>query len=142
MPLNYSLKGKECALVGCSVAGLQRDVLAKVIERIERQQRRQGSHIPLFLTDSTDFDLFRARGYVFEYFPGPEKLTACEGAEPWPVYTRRRFELIKKKWNLTNIVQFGPEAFPRASHRSAATSDQPCIIYFPDYTEANPYQTL
>ncbi len=140
--MNYGLKGAECPLVGCAVAGLSRDVLVKIVAAVETRQRKQRDVIPVFLTDSTDFDVFRSRGYVFEYFPGPEKWESIECSEPLDIYAKRRYHTIKRKWDFARVVQFGPNAFPRVAHYRYNPTAQHRIIYFPDYTEANPYQML
>jgi hypothetical protein len=66
---NYALHGRVDKVVGVSVCGLLRPVLAGIVDSIAAQQARSRDFVPVFLTDSTDFDLFRRHGFVFEYLP-------------------------------------------------------------------------
>jgi hypothetical protein len=79
---------------------------------VERTQRTQRNFVPLFLTDTMQFDVFRRHGYVFEYIPAPEMWTRIAGAEQWESRIIRRLGEIKQKWGLMNIVQIGPTGLP------------------------------
>jgi len=106
---NYSLKGEPLKVIGVSVCGFGRADLEKVVDMVSRQQEKNRDFAPVFLTDSTEFDVFRRHGFVFEYMPPPAQQP--EGTEAWDSYAEGRLQLIKRKWNLAQIITFGPEEF-------------------------------
>ncbi len=65
--------------------------------------------VQVYLTDSSAFDAFRARGLPFEYLPPPP---ASRGGpqRDWSVYQVRRFALLCDKWQPLEVVSFGPAA--------------------------------
>jgi len=107
----FGIGGRVDKVVGISVCGFQRTELTQVIDMIAAQQARQRDFIPLFLTDSTDFDLFRRYNFVFEYFPAPDRRLNSIGAEEWQSYSTRRRQLLARKWGLSHVITFGPRSF-------------------------------
>jgi hypothetical protein len=107
----FGIGGQTDRVVGISVCGFTRDELSQVIDMIAEQQMRQRDFIPLFLTDSTDFDLFRRYNFVFEYFPSAERRQPTIGAEEWRGYAARRRQMLSRKWGLAHVITFGPRAF-------------------------------
>ncbi len=107
----YALRGRVRKVIGISVCGLRRKVIAHIVGMIAAQQRESGDFIPLFLTDSSDFDLFRDHGFVFEYLPGPDKRAKLAGVRSWAAYAAERREFLRRKWDLSQIVVFGPMEF-------------------------------
>jgi hypothetical protein len=89
--------------VGFNLIGLDEDRAYDAIFEIEQRQIRDRDFIPVFITDLTAFELFRQRGYVFEYIPSAiSDPSTSRRAERQ--YFRRRLELITAKWNLREIV--------------------------------------
>jgi hypothetical protein len=89
--------------LGFNLVGMDGDQAEKAVIEIEERQLRDRDFIPVFITDLTDFRVFRSRGYVFEYIPSsiaapPTNRRAERG------YYRERLALITEKWNLRRIV--------------------------------------
>jgi hypothetical protein len=99
-----SLSGGKYRIKGFSVIGLRGSKLAAMVERVARLQRQGMDFVPVFITDSTEFDTFRRHGYVFEYIPGAEAQEAAPGSCSWEKRVAERTAMIKKKWGLTEIV--------------------------------------
>ncbi|HLB79991.1 MAG TPA: hypothetical protein VJJ77_05765, partial [Dongiaceae bacterium] len=138
-------------MLGIAVCGLGRIEREAVVDLIDRQQRSSRDFIPVFLTDSTDFEPFRSRGYVFEYLPPPPR-RRLRGTASWREYAAERLELLRRKWNIAQVVTFGPHEFAPSADGSpgvplrAPAADAPPrrarIVFHPDYSEWNPYQKL
>ncbi|MGH6919149.1 MAG: hypothetical protein ACREJ0_15760, partial [Geminicoccaceae bacterium] len=56
------------------------------------------------------FDLFRARGRIFEYLPPPEARERFAPDLHWDLYLLRRLALIRRKWQPVRVVAFGRTA--------------------------------
>ncbi|HYD98538.1 MAG TPA: hypothetical protein VEH84_04085 [Alphaproteobacteria bacterium] len=63
--------------------------------------------VPLFLTDDPDLTRLRRAGHLAEYFPAQDRQAAAPDLD-WPLYRRRRLELLRRKWGLATIIPFGP----------------------------------
>lgn len=133
----HTLKSADCDTVGYSVFGLPQDALERAVEAVDALQRAEGDFVPLFLTDASDFAVFRNRGYAFEHFPSPGRWAALPGTISWESYAGHRLALIREKWGLSRLVRLGSD-LPRAD----GPPGRPPLVFFPDYTEANPYQAL
>ena len=97
-------------MIGMSVCGFARENLEMIVDMVENKQQRGRDFIPVFLTDSMEFDVFRARGFAFEYLPSSSSHRFA-GTRPWPVYANRRLQLLVQKWNFARVITFGPEEF-------------------------------
>lgn len=106
----YTLRGRVGKVLGISVYGMEREQLASVVELVARQQRKARDFIPVFLTSSMDLELFRAHGFVFEYLPGADAHRVHSSSMSWEDYVARRLELVSRKWNITRVICFGPQA--------------------------------
>lgn len=121
---NYGLHGWVDKVIGVSVCNLPRQVVAGIVDSIAAQQARSRDFVPVFLTDSTDFDLFRRHGFVFEYLPDGNRRSCCSGTQDWSDYAAQRRALLEQKWGVAEVVCFGPLEFGRVegelADRSAA----------------------
>lgn len=89
--------------LGFDLRGIDEDLIESAVVEIEERQLSDRDFIPVFITDSPDFDVFRFRGYVFEYVPAAiSRAPAKHRAECR--YLKQRLELIKAKWNLRDII--------------------------------------
>ena len=116
---NFALEGQAEKVIGVSVCGLDREELRKAISLVASQQSAQRDFLPVFLTDSMEFDLFREHGYVFEYLPPPSKRATVGGSKGWDAYAAERRALIERKWRIDHVTSFGPAEFGRPSEISA-----------------------
>ena len=107
----FSLNGKSTKVLGISVCGFKEEKLSGIVDMIAARQRIARDFKPVFLTDSLQFCLFRRYNYVFEYFPHPDKRNGPRSAEDWRTYAAARRDFVMKKWNITEVIQFGPRAF-------------------------------
>ncbi len=130
---NLSLADKPCKVIGYLAFGFQRGELERIVEMVSREQRRLQNFVPLFITDSLHFDLFRVRGYVVEHIPARDPLNHGAGLG---IALRRRMQTILHKWGVNTVVQFGPRGLPVESEEGGAL-----IVYYPNYTSYNSYQT-
>jgi hypothetical protein len=110
---NYALRGRAAKVVGVSVCGLPPAILESTVAAIAAQQDLLRDFIPLFLTDSADFDVFRRHGFVWEYFPCAAERARYGGATGWAAYAASRRSLLQRKWGLDDVVCIGPAEFGR-----------------------------
>lgn len=130
---NLSLADKPCKVIGYLAFGFGPAELERIVDMVSREQRRLQNFVPLFITDSLQFDLFRVRGYVVEHIPAGDPLNYGAGLG---IALRRRMQTIVQKWGVGAVVQFGPRGLPVESEEGGAL-----IVYYPNYTPYNSYQT-
>jgi len=104
---NHPLQHRTPKVLGIAVLGLERADLEQVVELIAHQQAQSQDFIPLFLYDGTEFDIFRSRGYVFEWLPPVTDRIRYGGRQSWSDYLAARRALIDRKWGLAYVVCFG-----------------------------------
>jgi len=93
--------------VGFKLFGADREQIERIVERVEQRQLRHRGFIPVFVTDTTDFEAFRSRGYVFEHIPSVITQSSPNGRAERR-YLRRRLDLIKAKWGVGELVDLKP----------------------------------
>lgn len=130
--LNHSVQGTTTLVYGISLFGVATEEMEKVVEQISAQQAIREDFVPLFITDSTDFHMFRKYGYVFEYFPSPEKQHVVVGSVSWQEYAQKRLDLLIRKWGIVNMINIGektiltqsltPKEKPKARRRTENNS--------------------
>lgn len=130
---HLSLADKPCKVIGYLVFGFEPAELERILDMVSREQRRLQNFVPLFITDSLHFELFRVRGYVAEHIPAHDPLNYGAGLG---LALRRRMQTILQKWGVNAVVQFGPHGLPAESEEGGTL-----IIYYPNYTAYNSYQT-
>ena len=129
---NLSLAEKPCRVVAYLAFGFERAELERIVEMVSREQRRLQNFVPLFITDSLQFDIFRLRGYVVEHIAAGDPLNNGPGLM---IALRRRMQAILRKWGVGAVVQFGPRGLPAQSEETGAL-----ILYYPNYVPYNSYQ--
>lgn len=130
---NLSLADKPCKITAYLVFGFERAELERIVEMVSREQRRRQDFVPLFITDSLQFDLFRVRGYVVEHIAAHDGLNYGPGLA---LAQRRRMQMIMQKWGVGSVVQFGPRGLPGERERQ-----ETLIVYYPNYMPYNSYQS-
>ena len=100
----YALNGAEVAAIAFAVFGLEGDALTLAIDRIVERQVASRNFVPLFLTDCSEHEAFRRRGYAFEYFP-----KALYGSLADSVAFEEKLFVAWKKWNLGSLIDLGPK---------------------------------
>ena len=108
----YALKGAPLKVIGISVCGFSREEIEPLVEFVEQHQSQDRSFVPVFLTDSTAANIFRRRGFVFEYLPPPNRVR-LHGSKSWADYAAERRRLLARKWGMADIITFGDVTFGR-----------------------------
>lgn len=108
----YALKGTPLKVIGISVCGFSREEIEPLVEFIEQHQSQDRSFVPVFLTDSTEANIFRRRGFIFEYLPPPGRVR-LRGSKSWVDYAAERRRLLVHKWGMADIITFGDVTFGR-----------------------------
>jgi outer membrane murein-binding lipoprotein Lpp len=110
---NYESAGEQLVVIGVSLLGLERDEQARIINLVARQQLRNRTFAPVFLTDDDDFRALREEHFIFEYlppWPGPDLVPT---RQEWDDFLLRRLELIRGKWGVRRFVYFSSDAISR-----------------------------
>jgi hypothetical protein len=89
-----------------TVLGLAGPTLQEVIE-LAAKAAAAAPATPVFVTDSLDFDPFRARRLRFEYFPDRGTRQRFASDLDWDLYERRRYALLRDKWQPRSLIWFG-----------------------------------
>jgi len=92
--------------IGFTLFGMTAEAVERAVGEVEHRQVRSRDFTPVFVTDTSDLRSFRARGYVVEYIPASIISSAKERRTDGR-YLNARFELIKEKWGLGEIVDLG-----------------------------------
>ena len=130
---NLSLADKPCKVIAYLAFGFGREDLERIVDMVSREQRRLQNFVTLFVTDSLQFDLFRLRGYVVEHIPAGDPFNCGPSLG---IALRRRMQAITEKWGVGAVVQFGPRGLPADADEGSAA-----IVFYPDYTPYNSYQS-
>lgn len=89
--------------IGFMLFGMTPEQVEETVGLVEHRQVRNRDFTPVFLTDVTDLEPFRARGYVVEYIPRPIARNP-ENRQAERRYLSERIHLIRAKWNLHKLV--------------------------------------
>jgi len=112
----YALKGTPLKVIGISVCGFSREEIEPLVEFVEQHQSQDRRFVPVFLTDSTEANIFRRRGFVFEYLPPPDRVR-LRGSKSWADYAAERRRLLALKWRMADIITFGDVAFGKPKEK-------------------------
>ncbi len=99
----FHLKDNGAKVIAFALFGLEAAALECEVTRVAEQQVREGNFIPIFLTDARDSEVFRRRGFVFEYFP--PGTAAQESADIKAL--QPRLDLIESKWGVDLFINLG-----------------------------------
>jgi hypothetical protein len=100
-------KGRgECRSVLAVVLGLEPPEVATLVARLAGTNAPPGV-VPVFVTDRSDFEPYRARRACFEYLPPPARKLRSATERDWELYRLRRFCILASKWQPVQIVAFG-----------------------------------
>jgi hypothetical protein len=110
-----TLRNSGYRLLGLAALQIPDERLEGIVGYFARWQRQAMNFVPVFVTDSLRFDLFRRYGFVFEYIPGPKDRAELQGSRSWEEYVADRLELIKAKWGLRELVNLGQNTIKEIS---------------------------
>jgi len=108
----YALKGTPLKVIGISLCGFSREEIEPLVEFVEQHQSQDRTFVPVFLTDTTAANIFRRRGFIFEYLPPPDRVR-LRGSKSWGDYAAERRRLLARKWGMSDIITFGDITFGR-----------------------------
>lgn len=106
----YNLSDRVGKVLGISLLGMSDDHVVATVELIAAQQRKSRDFLPVFLTSSSAFHVFRAHGFVFEYLPPQRQRDLVEPIGDWQDYLAERLAFIARKWGMTRVICFGSQA--------------------------------
>ncbi len=106
----FGVGDKVGKVLGISLLGMPDDRVAATVAMISAQQRKTRDFLPVFLTTSTTFHVFRAQGFVFEYFPAASQRHFISADTSWEDYLAERLAFVAKKWGITRVICFGAQA--------------------------------
>jgi glycosyltransferase involved in cell wall biosynthesis len=110
-----SLAGGKTKVVAFAVFGLEGEALEAAVRSVADRQRQAMDFVPVFLTDSPVHDVFRRRGYAFEYFQRRRPKTT-----DYPLDARIATAL--RKWRAMSLVDMLGAMTPDAQVASHPTS--------------------
>ena len=121
----YIYKSKEdISTILVTTLGVNPDFLEEIIVTTQRKLPRKSDRL-IYLTDNSDFTIFRRHGVIFEYLPPlmEQRLHATD--MPWQAYLRERWGLLLAKWRPRRVLAYGTtidtflEAAPATTVRKA-----------------------
>ena len=59
----------------------------------------------MFFTDSTNAAVFRKQGFVFEYFPSPDRLQSLPLGPNPTEYLQDKLRFTMMKWGITDVLE-------------------------------------
>lgn len=112
-----SVEAKPVILV--TVLGVNPAYLAEIIQTTSAKFAAR--YRLVFLTDSSEFGVFRKYEAIFEYFTPLLEQRLHAAVMPWPSYITERWALLVAKWRPVHIIAYGQniEAFLTATRSSA-----------------------
>ena len=107
VPHGDSSAGKR--IIAVTAFGLSPKQLVSAFDTVEAYCRKRHT-VPVFLTDSDRFELFRERRLMFEYLPPQAARERFAPEMQWPLYFQRRLSIFRAKWRPAGIISFGTRA--------------------------------
>jgi hypothetical protein len=116
---SYALANAQMAAIGIAVCGLNEDQVEHITAMVEERLQRARNFRPVFLMDIARTEIFRRRGFSYEY------LATCNDkdkrlARRLQDFTAARVEFLKRKWGLSGIIHFGTRPIDVESFTSGA----------------------
>lgn len=103
----YIYKSKEeISTIIITVLGVNPDFLEEIIVTTKRKLPGKGDRL-IYLTDNSDFAVFRRHGVIFEYLPPSAEQRLHATDMPWEAYLRERWGLLLAKWRPRRILAYG-----------------------------------
>lgn len=102
---SYALRElPELPNVVISLFGRPGSEIRPIVERIVAEQHAGEPFIPIFLTNDSDFTVFRDQRLAFEYFPFLVGERDEDVDARWLAYTGMVLELTMRRWGVCRIV--------------------------------------
>lgn len=114
----------EISTIIVTTLGVNPDFLEEIIVTTKRRLPGKSDRI-IYLTDNSDFTIFRRHGVIFEYLPPLVEQRLHAADMPWQAYLREHWGLLLAKWRPRRVLAYGTTidnflaAAPMASVRKA-----------------------
>lgn len=86
--------------------GLHADLLDEIIVTTKAKLPARNDRL-VYLTDNSDFAIFRRHGVIFEYIPPLVEQRLHAADMPWQAYLQERWGLLLAKWRPRRILAYG-----------------------------------
>lgn len=119
---SYATGRDQVGAIGVAVCGLDEKSVEQITAMVEERLRRARNFRPVFFMDITRTEIFRRRGFAYEY------IAPCAEAEKrhaarLAAFNARRVEFLKRKWGISEIINFGAKVIDHAAHRQGAVTN-------------------
>ena len=116
---SYASGREQLNAIGINVCGLDEASVEHVVSMVETRLRKVRNFRPVFLVDITRTEIFRRRGFAYEFLaPGTDKRRQLNAR--LAAFNSRRVEFLTRKWGLAGIINFGSRGFSAdAGHKPA-----------------------
>jgi hypothetical protein len=106
---SYASGREQLKAIGVSICGLDEAAVEHIVSMVETRLRKARNFRPVFLMDITRTEIFRRRGFAYEY------LAPCSDREQrlagrLQAFNAKRLTLLARKWGFAGIINFGSRA--------------------------------
>ena len=103
----YVYKSKEdISTILVTTLGVNPDFLEEIIVTTKRKLPGKSDRL-IYLTDNSDFTVFRRHGVIFEYVPPLMEQLLHAADMRWQAYLQERWGLLLAKWRPRLILAYG-----------------------------------
>jgi len=107
---SYASGREQLNAIGINICGLDEASVEHVVSMVETRLRKVRNFRPVFLMDITRTEIFRRRGFAYEYLaPCTEKSRQLN--KRLAAFNARRVAFLTRKWGLAGIINFGSRGF-------------------------------
>ena len=103
---SYTLGREPMAVIGVSVCGLDDGSADQIVGLVEERLRRARNFRAVFLMDTGRTEIFRRRGFAYEYIPDAGTAAPRQGKR-FAALNDRRIEFLRRKWEIAGFINFG-----------------------------------
>lgn len=103
----YILKSKgDISTIIVTTLGVNPEFLEGIIVTTKRKLSGKADRL-IYLTDNSDFTVFRRHGVIFEYLPPLVAQRRHANDMPWQAYLREHWGLLLAKWRPSRVLTYG-----------------------------------
>ena len=103
----YVYKSKEeISTIIVTTLGVDPNFLEEIVTTTKKKLPGRNDRL-VYVTDNSDFTIFRRHGVIFEYLPPLMEQRLHAADMPWQAYLRERWGLLLAKWRPRRILAYG-----------------------------------
>jgi hypothetical protein len=103
----YVYKSKEeVSTIVITTLGVDPNFLDEIITTTKEKLPRRNDRL-VYVTDNSDFTVFRRHGVIFEYLPPLMEQRLHAADMPWQAYLSERWGLLLAKWRPRRVLAYG-----------------------------------